>query len=102
MYQKKLVEGFILDEYKDFSMCEACIFGKYKRVSFSTDFLIRVTVFFGLVYSDFCGFLLKFLGGKEYFFTFIDDYIRFCVVYFLFYKSDIFGCFLEYVIWAEL
>lgn len=101
MHKDKLVEGLTLDVLKDFGVCPSCILGKHKRTAFPTDGATRATDILGLVHTDICGPLPKSIGGKTYFLTFIDDFTRFCVVYFLRYKSETFACFVEYKAWAK-
>lgn len=102
MYKHKMVDGLTLDKLDDIGVCKSCVLSKHKRTPFPTDASTRATAVLQLVHSDVCGPLPKSLGGKEYFLTFIDDYTRFCVVYFLRHKSDTYSCFLEYEAWAEL
>lgn len=102
MYKRKLVNGLNLDILTDFGVCEVCVLGKYYRVSFFTESAERVIRLFGLVYTDVCGLLFIFIGGKLYFISFIDDYFRFTVVYYMRQKSVTFICFKEYKVWAEV
>lgn len=102
MYKKRMVDGLTLDELQNFGVCTSCVLGKHKRTPFPNASPTRATELLGLVHSDLCGPLPCSLGGKEYFLTFIDDYSRFCVVYFLRHKSETYACFMEYKTWAEL
>ena len=50
-----------------------------------------------LVHSDVCGPMpVDSLGGYKYFVTFIDDYSRCCMIYFLKHKSEVFAKFKEF------
>lgn len=90
-----------MDIFSDFGVCDVCVMGKYYRLAFLTELAERVIRVFGLVYSDLCGFLFIFFGGKFYFIIFIDDFFRFTVVYNIRFKSVILECFKEYKVWAE-
>ena len=49
------------------------------------------------VHSDVCGPMpTQSIGGNKYFVTFIDDYSRYCKVYFMKYKSEVFNKFKEF------
>ena len=51
----------------------------------------------GLVHSDMCGPMqVDSIGGSRYFVTFIDDYSRCVVVYFIKHKSEVFKRFKEF------
>ncbi|KAL4038513.1 hypothetical protein IC575_002134 [Cucumis melo] len=67
--------------------CEVCVESKMTKAPFhSTE---RLTKPLELIHSDVCD--LKFVqtkGGKKYFITFIDDYIRYCYVYLLKSKDE--------------
>ncbi len=49
-----------------------------------------------LVHSDVCGPMDESIGGKRYFVSFIDDFSRYCAVYFLENKSKVFEKFKEF------
>lgn len=90
-----------LDDLDGFGACEACILGKHKRAPFPADTATRATEILALVHSDLCGPFPTSIGGKTYFLSFIDDFTRFCVIYFLKHKSETFGCFQEFKAWSE-
>lgn len=49
-----------------------------------------------LVHPDICGPMqTKSMGNNTYFLTFIDDYSRYCSIYFLKSKDQAFECFQE-------
>ena len=50
-----------------------------------------------MIHSDVCGPMkTESIGGAKYFLTFIDDYSRYCTVYFLKQKSGVFSKFKEF------
>lgn len=75
-------------------MCEDCILGKQKRVSFQTSGRTPKKERLELVHSDVWGpTTISSIGGKHYFVTFIDDHSRKVWVYFLKHKSEVFEAF---------
>lgn len=78
----------------DLDMCEDCILGKQKRVSFQTSGRTPKKERLELVHSDVWGpTTTSSIGGKHYFVTFIDDHSRKVWVYFLKNKSEVFEAF---------
>jgi hypothetical protein len=78
----------------EIDMCEDCIFGKQKRVSFQTNGRKPKKERLELVHSDVWGpTTVSSIGGKRYFVTFIDDHSRKVWVYFLKHKSEVFEAF---------
>ncbi|MCO5596963.1 hypothetical protein L7F22_051034 [Adiantum nelumboides] len=83
-------------------VCEGCVLGKMHRFAFSQDGSVRVTRKLQLVHSDVCGPMrTPSVGNSLYFVTFIDDFSRFCWVYPLKAKSDVFAVFQHYVSMVE-
>jgi len=75
-------------------MCEDCILGKQKRVSFQTSGRTPRKERLELVHLEFWGpTTTPSIGGKQYFVTFIDDYSRKVWVYFSKHKSEVFKVF---------
>ena len=65
-------------------LCECCIFGKQKRVSFKTGGRTPKQEKLELVHTDVWGpATVSSIGGKSYFVTFIDNHSRKGWVYFL-------------------
>ncbi|MCO5585986.1 hypothetical protein L7F22_039923 [Adiantum nelumboides] len=82
--------------------CEGCVLGKMHRFAFSQDGLVRGTRKLQLVHNDVCGPIrMSCVGNNLYFVTFIDDFSRFCWVYPLKAKSDVFAIFQHYVAMVE-
>ena len=78
----------------DHNLCEGCIFGKQKRVSFSKVGREPKTKKLELVYSDiYRPSTITSLGGSNYHVIFIDDSSRNILVYFLNNKYDAFDAF---------
>ncbi|MCO5556285.1 hypothetical protein L7F22_009831 [Adiantum nelumboides] len=79
-------------------VCEGCVLGKMHKFAFSQDGSVRATRKLQLVHSDVCGPVrTPSVGNSLYFVTFIDDFSRFCWVYPLKAKSDVFAIFQHYV-----
>ncbi|WVZ18179.1 hypothetical protein V8G54_005501 [Vigna mungo] len=61
----------------EIDMCEDCILGKQKRVSFQTSRRTPKKEKLELIHSDVWGpTTISSIGGKQYFVTFIDDHPR--------------------------
>ncbi|KAL6325362.1 hypothetical protein AAG906_023207 [Vitis piasezkii] len=93
---KMLLSKGKLPELKsiDFDMCESCILGKQKNVSFLKTGRTPKAEKLELVHTDLWGpSPVSSLGGSRYYITFIDDSSRKVWVYFLKNKSDVFETF---------
>ena len=78
----------------DFDMCESCILGKQKNVSFLKTSKTPKAEKLELVYINLWGpSSVASFGGSRYYITFIDDSSRKVWVYFLKNKSDVFETF---------
>eukprot|EP00742_Colponemidia_sp_Colp-10_P024600 GILJ01029553.1.p1 GENE.GILJ01029553.1~~GILJ01029553.1.p1 ORF type:complete len:221 (-),score=16.39 GILJ01029553.1:93-755(-) len=85
-------------------MCEPCIHGKMQVSPFSSSPGVSTSKDspLDLVHSDVCGPMkTETPAGKRYFLTFIDDCTRFCWVYVLASKDQVFSCFRSYVIMVQ-
>ena len=104
---KKLISQDMVCGLKcDFSckldFCEHCCNGKNRRKPFPSMSTQRDSVPLELIHSDVCGKLNpKSLGGAEYFVSFIDDYSRYCWIYMLKCKSEVFKVFREFKTMVE-
>ncbi|MCO5610117.1 hypothetical protein L7F22_064352 [Adiantum nelumboides] len=97
-----MVHDLSLFEMPPRHVCEGCVLGKMHRFAFSQDGLVRGTRKLQLVHSDVCGPMrTPSVGNSLYFVTFIDDFSRFCWVYPLKAKSDVFAIFQHYVAMVE-
>ena len=76
------------------SFCEGCVQGKATRHKPKPLGEIRSTRRLEKVHSDVCGPIQTASNsGKKYMVTFVDDYSRYCAVYFMAHKSDTFAMF---------
>ena len=81
-------------KHVDVGVCEHCIFGKKRKVSFSKAGKTLKAEKLELVHTDVWGpALVKYVGNSFYYVTFIDDSTRKVWVYFLKNKSDVFSVF---------
>ena len=87
----------------DASLCEDCIFGKQKEVSFSKVGRTQKVEKLELVHTDVWGPApVSSLGGTSYFVTFIDDATRKVWVYFLNNKSVVHATFKKWKPWWRM
>ena len=78
----------------DVGLCEDCIYGKHKRVSFSKSARTSKAEKLQLVHSDVWGLApIRSLGGSHYYVTFINDSTTKVWVYFRKNKYDVFATF---------
>eukprot|EP00731_Ephydatia_muelleri_P037673 Em0533g3a len=97
MASQDLVKGLHIPCNTRMSFCEKCVEGKMARKPFQSVGEIRTTRKLQLVHSDVCGPMpTESIGGSRYFVTFVDDYSRFCRVYFMKRKSEAFDKFKEF------
>ncbi|MCO5578651.1 hypothetical protein L7F22_032495 [Adiantum nelumboides] len=97
-----MVHDLSLLEMPPRHVCEGCVLGKMHRFAFSQDGFVRATQKLHLVHSDVCGPMrTPSVENSLYFVTFIDDFSRFCWVYPLKAKSDMFSIFQHYVAMVE-
>lgn len=76
--------------FKDgLSFCKGCVEGKLSKKPFKSVGDIRSTHKLQLVHSDICTMEIESMGGSKYFVTFIDDYSRYCTVYFMKSKAEV-------------
>ena len=81
----------------DLPFCEACVQGKQTRKPFKGSADVHAKQLLQLIHSDVCGpTSVASMGGSRYFVTFTDDYSRWCKVYFLKNKSEVFEKFKEF------
>ena len=76
-------------------LCESCCDGKNHQTPFpsKTDEDHKYGIL-GLIHTDVCGKLTpQSMGGGSYFVTFIDDFSKYCWIYILKQKSDVFHTF---------
>ena len=86
----------------DFDMCENCILGKQKKVSFLKTGRKPKAEKLELVHIDLWrSSLVAFLGGSRYYITFIDDSSKKIWVYFLKNKYNVFKTFKKWKAMVE-
>ncbi|MCO5592094.1 hypothetical protein L7F22_046089 [Adiantum nelumboides] len=97
-----MVHDLSLLEMPPRHVCEGCVLGKMHRFAFSQDGFVRATQKLQLVHSVICGPMwTPSVGNSLYFVTFIDEFSRFCWVYPLKAKLDVFANFQHYVSMVE-
>ena len=97
MASHDLVKGVNIPKSTRISFCEKCVEGKMSKKPFKSVREIRSVRKLQCVHSDVCGPMpTQSIGGNKYFVTFIDDYSRYCKVYFMKYKSEVFNKFKEF------
>ncbi|KAG8481238.1 hypothetical protein CXB51_026069 [Gossypium anomalum] len=75
-------------------VCDVCQLGKQARLPFPIDQAWRTREKLELVHSDICGPMkTPSLNGSKYFVLFINDLTKFCWIFFLKQKSDVFEAF---------
>ncbi len=95
--RNELVIGAKIPSKFKLNFCQGCIEGKMHRLPFKSVGEIRSSKRLELVHSDVCGLMpTESNGGCKYFVTFIDDYSRFCSVYFMKQKSEVLDKFKEF------
>ncbi|XP_076395897.1 uncharacterized protein LOC105663718 [Megachile rotundata] len=101
MSKTQAVSGFKLKNNSEFSNCEICITQKLTSSPF-TSRDSRSKQRFDIIYSDLCGPMrVSSIGGARYFMTLIDDYTRWCEVYFLKSKDEATSKLIEYKNFVE-
>ena len=98
----KLFEGIPTKSFGYISICEGCIYGKQCRQKFPISKQKRTERPLQLIHSDLCGPMQSVsIDGNKYFITFIDDYTRFTILYFLKKKSGAYNAFTSYKAYVE-
>ncbi|KAJ7601610.1 hypothetical protein B0H17DRAFT_839667, partial [Mycena rosella] len=69
----KIVDGLDMRISGDDFSCEACLAGKTVCKPLPTEGRKRATHVLEIGHSDICGPFLNFIGGSQYFITFVDD-----------------------------
>ena len=87
--EKGLASGILIKDCGIREICECCVKGKMVRTPFPKQSQTKTNAFLDLVHTDLCGPMQTVTpSGKRYTLTIIDDYSRYCTVYFLQYKSE--------------
>ena len=91
-----IMEGIPRKPFTYLPICEGCMYGKQCRQKFPFH-THQSNQPLEIIHSDICGPLQTYsITGNKYFITFIDDYTRFTIVYFLKNKSEAFKAFTSY------
>lgn len=89
MAQKEMVTG--LTNMKQGPPYEQCVVAKQTKSSFPSGTARRASSCLQLIHMDLCGPMSEeSLGDNKYFFLLVDDYSKWCWVYFLKNKSEAF------------
>lgn len=92
------IEDIHIVNCKCSNVCESCIKGKMTRKSFPKKAENKTMDILDIVVSDVCGPLqTESVGGSKYFVTFIDVHSRYCEIFFIKQKSEVFGKLKEFV-----
>jgi hypothetical protein len=99
--QQGMVQGVRVNLSGSLPQCEVCIKGKQPQMPFPTSYS-RSREVLELVHSDVCGPMrVHSHGGSRYFVTFIDDHSKWCELYTIKAKSEVFEKFKEFQNFAE-
>ncbi|KRX56900.1 Retrovirus-related Pol polyprotein from transposon TNT 1-94 [Trichinella sp. T9] len=83
-------------------VCEICIKGKQTQSPFPKNQAKRRCRPLELIHTDICGPMRQnSIGGSKYFVTFIDDYSRWCEIYFLKNRNEVLDAFMDFKSHAE-
>jgi hypothetical protein len=94
-------KGLEIKKCKCSDICESCIMGKMKTLKFPKQ-SSEVENILDCVSTDVCGPLhIPSLGGSRYFVIFQDDHSRYCEIYFMKNKSEVFSNLVKFVKMAE-
>ena len=86
---KKLATGIIIKDCGKRETCECCVKGKMARTPFPKEAKNKAQSILDLVHTDVCGPMQTVTPAqKRYILTIIDDYSRYCTIYFMQYKSE--------------
>lgn len=82
--------------------CDGCLRGKMTRANMPSEGTWSADGVLQLIHSDVCGPMsVPSLNHSYYFITFIDDYSRYCTIYYMRHKNEALQCFSHYRAWAE-
>ena len=91
LVRNKYIGDLDMKHISNIPFCEACAIGKITRVKFQNESSARIGDILEEVHSDVCGPMrTPTFSGKKYFVTFTDNTSKFCWVYLLQSKSEVF------------
>ena len=97
LIKNKLVHGMDCCHIDGKLECEACVLGKMNRRSFPKKSNSRAKRPLEIIHSDVCGPMqINSIGGSRYILSFIDDFSRYAMVYFLKSKGEVIEKFKHY------
>ena len=95
---KELATGIEIEPCGQKRQCELCLQGKFSQLKLPKKSLSKTKAPLDLIHSDVCGPMqTESPSGKRYYVTFIDDYTRYCHVYVIARKSEVYEKFKESV-----
>lgn len=98
MVRKNVVKGIKIYLSHNVSTCEACVYGKSSRAPIPKQGGARARAIHDVVHSDECGRLPeKSMGSSFYFMSFVYDHSRYCLVYAIKAKSDVYKTFVRWL-----
>ena len=93
LHNDNMVEGFPLIQTSD-GVCPGCLVGKHPEKRYEVGKAQRVYSILNLIHSDVAGPIpTTSINYCRYFLTFIDDCSRYCWIYFMKQKSEVFEIF---------
>ena len=93
MHNEKMVEEFPLIKFSE-DVCTSCLVGKHTKKRYEVRKVRIYSSTLDLIQSDVYGMMpTTSMNGSKYFLTFIDDNSRYCWIYFLKQKSEVFETF---------
>ena len=97
MAKENLFNGLNINQKDKLKTCEICCSEKQIRESFPKSYGNRTKDVLEIVHSDVCGPMrIASHSGARYFVTFTDDFSRYCNVFVIKQKSDVFNVFKKY------
>jgi len=94
LVRKHYLGDMDMKQVSNIPFCEACAIGKITRVKFQKQSSAKTSDILEEIHSDVCGPMqTPTFSGKKYFLTFTDNTSKFCCVYLLRSKSEVFYTF---------
>ncbi|GBM94626.1 Copia protein [Araneus ventricosus] len=98
LVKDNLADGIQLDNCQHIGDCIHCIKNKLSEFPYPKEAKYRAAHPLDLVHSDLCGPMpTQSVNGKYYFFTFVDDYSRYSMIYLLSKKDEVLSKLKEYI-----
>lgn len=100
-YIKKFLDSQSIKYIDDFEQCDSCVQGKQTRASYHSKPFESKAKKPGTVYADLCTMPTETLGNAKHFLMIVDEYSKFCKVYFLKNKGETAYYVEKYVKWFQ-